>query len=183
MPFTAVMLVFSSRAGALAARIGPRLPMTVGPLIAAAGMLLMMRIDADASWVFDVAPAAVVFGAGMVLVVAPLTATVLDSAPENMAGSASGVNNALARAGGLLAVAVLPGLAGISGADYVEPGAFASGFRIAMLISAGLMVFAAAMAVVGIRRPPVRPDERIAVEECTYCALTSPPAHPAPEKR
>jgi hypothetical protein len=138
----------------------------------------MTRIGADASWVFDVAPAAVVFGAGMVLVVAPLTATVLDSAPENMAGSASGVNNALARAGGLLAVAVLPGLAGISGADYADSTAFATGFRVAMLISAGLMVIAAAMAFIGIRRPTVRPGERIAVEECTYCPITGPPAHP-----
>lgn len=178
LPFTAVMLVFSSRAGALAGRIGPRLPMTLGPLIAAAGMLLMVRIDAGASWVFDVAPAAVVFGAGMALVVAPLTATVLDAAPENMAGSASGVNNALARAGGLLAVAVLPGVAGIAGADYADPTAFAAGFRIAMLISAGLMVIAAVMALIGIRRPPARQDGRIAVEECSYCAITGPPAHP-----
>lgn len=178
LPFTAVMLMFSSRAGALAGRIGPRLPMTLGPLIAAAGMLLMTRIDGDASWMFDVAPAAVVFGAGMVLVVAPLTATVLDAAPGNMAGAASGVNNALARAGGLLAVAVLPGLAGIGGADYADPTAFAAGFRIAMLISAALMVVAAAMAAIGIRRPKARVDERIAVEECSYCPITGPPAHP-----
>ncbi|ANI37700.1 major facilitator transporter [Mycolicibacterium vaccae 95051] len=181
LPFTAVMLVFSSRAGALSSRIGPRLPMTVGPLIAAGGLLLMMRIGPDASWPFDVAPAAVVFGAGMVLVVAPLTATVLDSAPESMAGSASGVNNALARAGGLLAVAVLPGVAGISGGDYAAPEAFATGFRVALLISAALMVIAAVMAGVGIRRAPIGRTGRIPVENCTHCGLAGLPPHPATE--
>jgi predicted MFS family arabinose efflux permease len=181
LPFTAVMLVFSSRAGAMSARIGPRLPMTVGPLIAACGLLLMMRIGPDASWLFDVAPAAVVFGAGMVLVVAPLTATVLDSAPESMAGSASGVNNALARAGGLLAVAVLPGVAGISGGDYAAPEAFATGFRVALLISAALMVIAAVMAGVGIRRAPIGRTGRIPVENCTHCGLAGLPPHPATE--
>ena len=108
LPLTVVMLVFSARAGALAGRIGPRLPMTIGPLIAAAGLLLMLRIG-PAHRGCSTSPAAAVFGAGMALVVAPLTAAVLDSAPQNMAGSASGVNNAVARAGGLLAVAVLPG--------------------------------------------------------------------------
>lgn len=182
LPFTAVMLMFSSRAGALASRIGPRVPMTVGPLITAAGLLLMTRIDADASWIFDVAPAALVFGAGMVLVVAPLTATVLDSAPANMAGSASGVNNAVARAGGLLAVAVLPGVSGISGADYADPEAFSAGFHVAVLISAGLMVLAAALAAIGIRRP-AQPAERIAVENCTHCAISTLPAHPTTDSR
>ena len=63
----------------------------------------------------------VVFGAGLALTVAPLTATVLDAAPDRFAGSASGVNNAVARAAGLLAVAIIPGLAGIAGADYSDP--------------------------------------------------------------
>lgn len=184
LPFTAVMLVFSSRTGALSGRIGPRVPMTIGPLIAAAGLLLMLRIGADASWLLDVAPAAVVFGAGMVLVVAPLTSTVLDSAPENMAGSASGVNNAVARAGGLLAVAVLPGLAGIGGADYADPQAFNAEFHTAVLISSVLMVVAAVMAAVGLRRPaPVREDGRIAVEHCLNCAISGLPVHPESAER
>jgi len=182
LPFTAVMLAFSARAGALAGRIGPRVPMTIGPLIAAAGLMLMTRIGAGASWVFDVFPAAAVFGAGMVLVVAPLTTAVLDSAPQNMAGSASGVNNAVARAGGLLAVAVLPGLAGISGADYTDPAAFGAGFRTALMISAGLMVVASAVAAIGIRRRPALVDhhDRIRVDRCTHCAITGPPLHPTP---
>lgn len=183
LPFTIVMLLFSSRAGALSGRIGPRLPMTVGPVLAGLGLLLMLRIGEDASWVFDVAPAALVFGAGMVLVVAPLTATVLDAAPEHMAGSASGLNNAVARAGGLLAVAVLPGVAGISGNDYADPAAFSAGFHTAVVISAVLMVAAAVLAAIGIRRAPARSDERMAVENCTHCAITGLPAHPAAETR
>jgi EmrB/QacA subfamily drug resistance transporter len=155
LPVTVIMLVFSSRAGALAGRIGPRLPMTLGPLLAAAGVLLMLRIGEGATWLVDVLPAAVVFGAGATLVVAPLTAAVLDSAPDHLAGSASGVNNAVARAGGLLAVAVVPGLAGISGTDYADPAAFGAGFRIAIVIAAGLLLAAAALAAVGIR--PVTP--------------------------
>ena len=181
LPFTAVMLLFSSRAGALAARIGPRLPMTIGPLVAAAGMLLMLRIGADASWIRDVLPAALVFGAGMALVVAPLTAAVLDSAPDNLAGSASGVNNAIARSGGLLAVAVIPGLAGISGAEYDDPVAFSAGFHTAIVIAAGLLCAASVLAVAGIRRrrPDVTHSDRIRVEECPHCAINGPPAHPA----
>ncbi len=178
LPFTAVMLLFSARAGALSSRIGPRIPMTVGPLIAAAGLVLMLRIGPDASWAADVAPAAVVFGAGMVLVVAPLTATVLDSAPDTMAGSASGVNNAVARAGGLLAVAVLPGLAGITGDAYTDPVAFDAGFHVAVVISSLLMVAAAVIAALGIRRSPVHDGARIPVENCTHCAIAGPPAHP-----
>lgn len=179
LPFTAVMLVFSARAGALAARIGPRIPMTVGPLLAAGGLLLMTRIGPDATWLGDVLPAALAFGAGMVLVVAPLTTAVLDAAPRNMAGAASGVNNAVARVGGLLAVAVLPGVAGISGADYADPMAFDAGFHVAVGISAGLMVVAAVIAAVGIRRPrtPIA-DDRFRIDECRHCAISGPPVHP-----
>ena len=127
LPVTAIMLVFSARAGALAQRIGPRLPMTVGPLVSAAGLLLLRGVGPGASWVGDVLPGVVVFGAGLALTVAPLTATVLASAPDRFVGAASGVNNAVARAAGLLSVAVIPGLAGIGGADYTDPAAFDAG--------------------------------------------------------
>ena len=93
------------------------------------------------------------------------------------------MNNAVARAGGLLAVAVLPGLAGISGADYADAAAFSAGFHTAVVLSSVLMVVAAAMSAVGIRRPsPAHDDHRIAVENCTHCALTGLPAHPATER-
>jgi MFS family permease len=184
LPVTAVMLVFSSRVGALAGRIGPRLLLTLGPLVAAAGSLLMLRVDADTSWWLDVLPAVLVFGAGLALTVAPLTATVLDAAPDRFAGSASGVNNAVARAAGLLAVAVIPGLAGISGADYTDPAAFDAGFRVAIMIAAGLLAAAALLAGTLIGRQPLSvPEparERVRIEDCLHCCVTGPQLHPRP---
>jgi EmrB/QacA subfamily drug resistance transporter len=108
LPMTAMMLVFAARGGALAQRIGPRIPLTVGPLLIACGMVLMTRIGPGASYVGTVLPAVLVFGAGLVFVVAPVTATVLAAAPERHSGVASGVNNAVARTASLIAVAVLP---------------------------------------------------------------------------
>jgi EmrB/QacA subfamily drug resistance transporter len=181
LPVTAIMLVFSARAGALAGRIGPRIPLTVGPLVSAGGLLLLLRVDADATWLGDVLPAVLVFGAGLALTVAPLTATVLDAAPDRYAGSASGVNNAVARAAGLLAVAVIPGLAGIGGADYTDPAAFDSGFRTTMTIGAGLLVAASVTAFALVRRPLAAeptPD-RVRIEECLHCGVSGPQVHPA----
>ncbi|MBW0115574.1 MFS transporter [Pseudonocardia abyssalis] len=181
LPVTAIMLMFSARAGALAGRIGPRIPLTVGPLVSACGLLLMLRIGADATWVLHVLPAVLVFGAGLALTVAPLTATVLDAAPDRYAGSASGVNNAVARAAGLLAVAVIPGLAGIGGTDYTDPVAFGSGFRTALTIGAGLLVAASVLAFALVRRPgaPAEPTRRVRIEECAHCGVTGPQVHPA----
>ena len=186
LPLTAIMLVFSARAGALAGRIGPRLPMTLGPLIAGAGLLLMLRIDATTSWLLDLLPAVLVFGAGLALTVAPLTATVLDAAPDRFAGAASGVNNAVARAAGLLSVAVVPGLAGIRGADYTDPVAYDAGFRVAMMIATGLLVVAAglAFALIPGRRPAQTtplPD-RLRIEDCAHCGFTGPQLYPAEQR-
>jgi hypothetical protein len=181
LPVTAIMLVFSARAGALAERIGPRLPMTIGPLVSAAGLLLLRGIGPGASWVGDVLPGVVVFGAGLALTVAPLTATVLASAPDRFVGAASGVNNAVARAAGLLSVAVVPGLAGISGADYTDPAAFDAGFEAALLISAGLLAGAGVVSFLLVRRPTqtaAAPD-RIPVERCHHCGTSAPQAYPA----
>jgi EmrB/QacA subfamily drug resistance transporter len=182
LPVTAVMLVFSARAGALAGRIGPRLPLTFGPLLSACGLLLMLRVDSDTSWPLDVLPAVLVFGAGLALTVAPLTATVLDAAPDRFAGSASGVNNAVARAAGLLAVAVIPGIAGIRGADYTDPVAYDAGFRVAIMIAAGLLVAAAALAFAVIRRRPAADataPNRVRIEDYVHCGVTGPQLHPA----
>jgi Major Facilitator Superfamily len=180
LPITALMLAFSARAGALAQRIGPRLPMTLGPLVSAAGLLLMRRIGPDASWLVDVLPAVTVFGAGLTLTVAPLTATVLGSAPDRFAGAASGVNNAVARAAGLLSVAVVPGLAGIAGANYTDPTSFEAGFRTAMVISAGLLAAAAAVSFVFVRPGAPAPSTgRVAVERYHHCGVGAPQAHPA----
>ncbi|PWW20934.1 EmrB/QacA subfamily drug resistance transporter [Geodermatophilus normandii] len=185
LPVTVLMLLFSARTGALAQRIGPRPLMTAGPLLSAAGLLAMLRIGEGASYVLDVLPATVLFGAGLTLLVAPLTATVLDSAEDRFAGVASGVNNAVARAASLLAVAVVPVAAGIGGDDYADPAAFGSGFRTAVLICAGLLAAGALVALAGIRRPlaPARTGTapargRMAVEECLHCGVDAPQLHP-----
>jgi EmrB/QacA subfamily drug resistance transporter len=107
MPSTVVMFLLSKRAGRLADRLGPRLFMGGGPLLAAAGLALMMRMDADVDYATDLLPALVVFSLGLSATVAPLTATVLADADESNAGIASGINNAIARVAGLLAVAAL----------------------------------------------------------------------------
>jgi EmrB/QacA subfamily drug resistance transporter len=188
LPVTVVMLLFSARAGALAGRIGPRLPCTLGPLVAAGGLLLMLRVDATTSWLLDVLPAVLVLGAGLALTVAPLTATVLDAAPDRYAGSASGVNNAVARAAGLLSVAVIPGLAGIRGADYTNPVAYDAGFRVAIVIAAGLLVAAAALAFTLIRRSAPTPEaegiaaSRVRIEDCLHCGVSGPQLHPAAQR-
>lgn len=136
LPITVVMLVLSARMGRLAQRIGPRRPMTIGPIIAGAGMALYTRIDSHTSYLTDVLPAVLVFAFGLSLTVAPLTATVLAAAPEHQVGVASAVNNSVARAAGLLAVAVLPGAAGISQAAYADPSVLAGGVHRAVLIAA-----------------------------------------------
>jgi Na+/melibiose symporter-like transporter len=105
----------------------------------ACGVLLLRRIDGDISYVVDVLPAMVVFGLGLTLMVAPLTATVLAAAPDEHAGVASGVNNAVARAGALLAVAALPAVVGLAGAEYADPVAFNDAFRMALVICAVLL--------------------------------------------
>jgi EmrB/QacA subfamily drug resistance transporter len=183
LPVTALMLLFSARVGALAQRVGPRPLLTAGPLIAAGGVLLMARIGLDADYLTDVLPATAVFGAGLTLIVAPLTATVLDSAPDRLVGAASGVNNAVARAAGLLAVAVVPAVAGLGGTGVGDPVAFAAGFRTAMLVCAGLLVVGALLAAVLVRRPlgtaEPEPRQRLAIEDCLHCGVTGPQVHPA----
>ncbi|MDQ2755809.1 MAG: MFS transporter [Actinomycetota bacterium] len=159
LPLTVLMLLLAARGGALAARIGPRLPMTVGPLTCAAGVLLLSRVGAGDGYLLGVLPGVVVFGLGLCLLVAPLTATVLDAAPDRYAGVASGVNNAVARTGSLLAVAALPAAVGLSGADYARPGALSSGFQAAMLVAAALLTAGAAVSWALIRNDaPVGDD-------------------------
>ena len=153
VPLTGLMLVLSSPSGALAQRIGPRLQMSTGPLIAAAGLALMTRIGAGDTYLTTVLPAVVVLGLGLSATVAPLTATVMAAVADRHAGLASGINNATARSAQLAAVAVIPVVAGLTGAAYEDPAVFADGFRTAMWITAGL---AAAGGVVGfatIRNP------------------------------
>lgn len=139
LPLTVCMLLFSSRAATVAARIGPRVPMTVGPLICAAGVLLMSFIGSDATYLVHVFPGIAVFAVGLTMLVSPLTSAVLAAAPDHHAGVASGINNAIARTGSLLAVAAFPALVGLNGTDYQDPGALTDGFRHGFWLCAGLL--------------------------------------------
>lgn len=159
LPVTMLMLVLSPRAGVLAQRIGPRIPMTFGPVIVAIGLLLMTRITPGSTYMESVFPAVVVFGLGLSLMVAPLTATVLAAAASDNAGVASGINNAVARVAGLIAVASLPALSGLTGGAENNPKEFTQGFHRASLICAGLVGVGAAIAWVGIRNPLVSSTE------------------------
>lgn len=139
LPTTVIMLIFSSHAGELARRIGPRLPLTVGPLVCAAGMVMMLRVGPGTSYLMDVFPALLFIGAGMVTMVAPLTVTLLSSVDGRNAGVASGINNAAARASGLVAVAALPLLVGMGPDAYRSGAAFDSSFSRAMPLCAALL--------------------------------------------
>jgi EmrB/QacA subfamily drug resistance transporter len=180
LPITVVLLLLSPRAGRLSSRIGPRLPMTLGPLLVAAGFLLYMRIDAGSSYLVDVLPGMLVFSLGLALTVAPLTSTVLAAAPAEHAGIASAVNNDVARTAGLLAVAVLPVAAGISGAGALEPERFSDGFHMANAIAAALCAAGGLLSWAYIRSPepePAAPAEPALPEAAEAVPVTA--ARPA----
>ncbi|HJQ42589.1 MAG TPA: MFS transporter [Jatrophihabitantaceae bacterium] len=161
LPATAVMLLFSSRSGALAARIGPRLQLIAGPLLFGAGILLTLRIDQHhTNYLMDVLPGVLVFAIGLTTFVAPLTATVMASAPADDVGIASGVNNAISRAGGLLAIAILPPLAGLHGEAYRHVSVMVHGYRVVTLSCVGLLIAAAIVIGLTVRnRLPERDTE------------------------
>ena len=173
LPITALMLVLSPRAGALSARIEPRVPMAVGPVLCAVALVLMLRIGPGASYLLDVLPPVIVLGLGLSLLVAPLTSTALSSVPEHQAGLASGVNNAVARAAGLIAIAVLPAAAGLTGDAYSDPLQFEAGFDTACVIGAVVLVLGGILAAVTIRNPAVPESEHPA-----HCAIDGTPAAP-----
>jgi EmrB/QacA subfamily drug resistance transporter len=156
LPSILVITLLSPRAGAWAQRIGPRVPMTAGPLVSAAGTLWLTQVDGSAPYAVEVLPGSLLQGLGMAITVAPLTATVLAAAPDALAGIASGVNNAVARAAQLLAVAALPVAVGLSGTDYEQPAAFSEGFRAALIICAVLFVLGGVASWVTIRDDVLR---------------------------
>ncbi|HWH30585.1 MAG TPA: MFS transporter [Mycobacteriales bacterium] len=156
LPVVVAMLLLSPRFGALSERHGPRRFMAAGPLLCGVGAVLLLRVGQGASYLLDVLPAVAVLGVGLGVVVAPLTATVLAAAEQRHAGVASGVNNAVARTASLLAVAVLPVVAGLTGADYTDAGTFTDGFRTGMVVCAALLVLGGVLAWATISDGDVR---------------------------
>lgn len=163
LPLTLLMLALSAHFGALSQRTGPRLLMSTGPLVVAAGLLLLAGVHPGMHYT-AILPGVVVFGLGLSMTVAPLTATVLAAVDEAHVGVGSAVNNAVARLAGLLSVAVLPTLVGLSTAG---PGVLTGGYHQAMLIAAGLAASGGLIAFATIRRAvPVQPTIQAAVHPC-----------------
>jgi EmrB/QacA subfamily drug resistance transporter len=180
LPVTLITLAFSARAGSLAQRIGPRWLMTGGITGLAAGMALMTRIGVHTSYVADVLPAVIVYGLGLCVTVAPLTATVLASADVRHAGVASGVNNAVARAAGLVAVAGLPVAVGLTAASYHEPARFSAGFDHAAIVCASLLLIAAALTAALVDNNVLRSGAP--PEASRTCTISAPQLQPVPRR-
>jgi MFS family permease len=179
LPVTAMMLALSARSGAIAQRIGPKVQLIVGPLLAAAGLGLTLRVGPGVSYVTAVLPAVALFGFGLVVFVASLTATVLAATPPEHVGVASAVNNAVARSAGLLGIALLPALTGLTADDYRNANAFATGYRLATLVNVGLLVVGSLLAAIGIAnkvpqavRQPGRAPE--VLRHCYSCPIDGP---------
>ena len=176
LPATVLMLVLSARSGALAQRIGPRRQLTVGPLLAAAGLLLLSRIGPDTDWATGVLPGSTVLGLGLVTFVAPLTATVMASADADHHSVASGVNNAIARTASLAAVSAIPVLSGLAAA--AGPSEVTDAYRVGLVMAAGLAAAASPVAFVGLSsrvRAP-RTARRL------HCAVDGPPLQADPAR-
>ena len=183
LPVTVLMLVLSARSGGLAQRFGPRWPMTIGIIGLAVGMLLMTRIGLHASYLADVLPAAVVYGLGLCLTVAPLTATVLASADVRHAGVASGVNNAVARAASLVAVAAIPVAVGLGAASYHHRARFNHGFDLAAIGCAAVLLIAAILSALFVDNDVLRPEGAVVEPEAhVSCTVSAPQLQPAPPR-
>nr|WP_300046455.1 MFS transporter [uncultured Nocardioides sp.] len=175
LPVTGLMLLLSPQSGKVSARIGPRLQMSVGPLVCAVGLLLMLRIGVDAPFVTVVLPGILVFGLGLSVLVAPLTSSALDSVPADHAGLASGVNNAVARTGGLVAVAAIPALVGLTGRVYESPVAFDAGFDKALWTCVVLLTIGGVVAAVTIDNPVRTSATQPRRVHLRHCTIAAPP--------
>ena len=153
VPVTVVTLLLSGASGRLAQRIGPRPQLVAGCLLCAVASMLAVRIGSHAGYWTAVFPSAVLFGLGLASLIPPLTASAMNSAPDSLAGLASGVNNAVARVAGLLWIAALPPLTGLTGAAYTDPAQFRSSFGQISWICAAAFACAAVLAATFITGP------------------------------
>jgi EmrB/QacA subfamily drug resistance transporter len=180
VPITIIMLLASSTSGKIAQRNGPRWQLVFGPIVIGLGMLLLRNAAPGSTYLTGVLPGVLVFGLGLAAVVAPVTATVLASAPDHHAGVASGVNNAVARTGSLLAMAVLPAAVGLTGEDYRNPAVMTSGWQLALVLCA-VAAIAGGLLALGV-------DNRVLATEheqpdnphpgdCLHCGVEGPPTH------
>jgi EmrB/QacA subfamily drug resistance transporter len=172
IPITLLMWLLSRRFGALSDRIGPRLLMGLGPIVAGLGMVWLGMLDSEVNYVVDVLPGVLVFGLGLSATVAPLTNTVLGAVPQHNAGVASGVNNQIARVASLLAIAAIGAVVAATfeselGRDDAEPltggspevvDASVEAYRVGMLVSGGFVIFGGVISLIGIVNP--RREER-----------------------
>jgi hypothetical protein len=193
VPLTIIMWLLSRRWGALSERIGPRLLMGFGPIVAGIGLIWMGRLDADVNYVTDLLPGILVFGLGLSATVAPLTNTVLGAVPQHHAGVASGVNNQISRVASLLAIAVVGAVvAGVfssqpdvgdaeplSGGSPAVVDASVTAYGAGLGLGGGLVIVGGVISLIGIVNPPKRAEEREPLEELGAIRL----AHPCPEGR
>jgi len=153
LPITVVMLVLSARMGRLATRIGPRVPMTIGPVVSGLGLLVLSQVGQGSGQLLVVLSGTTVLALGLATTVAPLTATVLAAVPSEHAGVASAINTDVARIGQLVFVALVPVVAGISNGAFSDTAAFSSGFATSMTILATVLGLGGLLAFVGVRKP------------------------------
>src|ERR1700723_1838150 len=179
LPITALLLIGSSPSGAIAQRIGPRIPLAIGAVLTGAGVRLMAQIHVGDGYLTGVLPSLVVFGVGLAALITPITATVLASVGSRHSGIASAVNNAFSRLGQLVAVAALPLAAGLSGSAFFNAARMAAGFPVAMIIAAGVAFAAALLPWIMIRddalNRSVADPEPVASSLQRHCAVAGTP--------
>ncbi|WP_162453698.1 MFS transporter [Phytoactinopolyspora mesophila] len=181
LPITLLMLLLSGRSAELATKVGVRLPLVAGSVIGGVGTALLTTAAPGSSYVTAVLPGMTLLGIGLVILVPTLTATVMSSAPAELAGVASGVNNGVSRAAGLMAVAAIPAMVGLAGTSYADADLMTAAFRGAMLICAGLLVAGGALAAFLLPMPGAKLDHEAteeAGETSAPCPAPGlPPAH------
>jgi EmrB/QacA subfamily drug resistance transporter len=183
VPVTAVTLLLSGASGRLAQRIGPRPQLVAGCLLCGVASMLAVRISPHTDYWTVVFPVALLFGLGLASLIPPLTASAMNSAPDSLAGLASGVNNAVARVAGLLWIAALPPITGLTGAAYTDPAKFQSSFGQISWTCAAAFACAAALAAAFITGPRRSTLERPALIQTPVPHLACPVTfRPAPEQ-